>query len=104
MPYTTARGLVRRFAERAGELAVSFAALCAELGGEAVRPDPDRRLRWAAGAIGAAFEAASGLPGWAVLGAWRFASAVTGGSLLAANASSPWLVIGGRRFMPPRSP
>ena len=43
VPYTTARGLVRRFAERAGELAVSFAALCAELGGEAVRPDPDRR-------------------------------------------------------------
>jgi hypothetical protein len=70
VPYTTARGLVRRFAERAGELAVSFAALCAELGGEAVRPDPDRRLRWAAGAVGAAFEAASGLPGWAVLGAW----------------------------------
>jgi hypothetical protein len=103
VPYTTARGLVRRFAERAGELAVSFAALCAELGGEAVRPDPDRRLRWAAGAVGAAFEAASGLPGWAVLGAWRFASAVTGGSLLAANASSPWLIIGGRRFMPPRS-
>ena len=82
---------------------MSFAALCAELGGEAVRPDPDRRLRWAAGAVGAAFGAAFGLPGWAVLGAWRFASAVTGGSLLAANASSPWLIIGGRRFMPPRS-
>ena len=102
MPYTTARGLVRRFAERAGELAVSFAALCAELGGEAVRPDPTPAPVGCRG-VGAAFEAASGLPGWAVLGAWRFASAVTGGSLLAANASSPWLIIGGRRFMPPRS-
>ncbi|HEX5298895.1 MAG TPA: hypothetical protein VFW50_18080, partial [Streptosporangiaceae bacterium] len=54
-------------------------------------------------AIGAAFTAAAGLPGWAVLGRWRFACAVTGGSLLAANASSPFLVIGRRRFMPPRS-
>ena len=47
--------------------------------------------------------AAAGLPGWAVLGRWRFACAVTGGSLLAANASSPFLMIGRRRFMPPRS-
>jgi hypothetical protein len=102
VPYATARGLVRRFAGRAGELAVGFSALCAELGGEVVRPDPGRRLRWVAVAVGAAFAAASALPGWDVLGAWRFASAVTGGSLLAANASSPWMVIGGRRFMPPR--
>src|SRR5487761_691233 len=96
--------LARRLTGRAGERAVSFSALCAELGGEVVRPDPGRRFRWAAGAIGAAFTAAAALPGWAALGAWRFASAVTGGSLLAANASSPWLVIGSRRFMPPRSP
>jgi hypothetical protein len=54
-------------------------------------------------AVGAAFTAAAGLPGWAVLGRWRFACAVTGGSLLAANASSPFLIIGRRRFMPPRS-
>ena len=103
VPYTTARGWVRRFAARAGELAVSFSALCVELGGDAVRllPDP---LRSAVTAVSAAFAAAAGLPGWAVLGRWRFASAVTGGSLLAANASSPWLVIGRRRFMPPRSP
>jgi hypothetical protein len=87
VPYTTARGWVRRFTVRAGELAVSFSALCAELIGVAVRPDPDRRLRWAAGAVGAAFAAAAALPGWADLGVWRFASAVTGGSLLAANAS-----------------
>ena len=102
VPYTTARGWVRRFAARAGELAVSFSALAVELGGEVVRPVLDR-LRWAVAAIGAAFTAAAGLPGWAVLGRWRFACAVTGGSLLAANASSPFLIIGRRRFMPPRS-
>lgn len=103
VPHTTARGWVRRFAARAGELAVSFSALCVELGGEVVRPLPDP-LRSAASAIGAAFAAAAGLPGWAALGRWRFACAVTGGSLLAANASSPFLIIGARRFMPPRSP
>jgi hypothetical protein len=102
VPHTTARGWVRRFTARAGELAVSFWALAVELGGEAVRPGLDR-LRSAVAAIGAAFTAAAGLPGWAVLGRWRFASAVTGGSLLAANASSPFLIIGTRRFMPPRS-
>ena len=102
VPYTTARGWVRRFAARAAGLAVGFAALAAELGGEVVRPLPDP-LRSAVAAISAAFTAAAGLPGWAVLGRWRFASAVTGGSLLSANASSPWLVIGRRRFMPPRS-
>ncbi len=102
VPHTTARGWVRRFAARAGELAVSFSALAVELGGEVVRPLPDP-LRAAVAAIGAAFTAAAGLPGWAVLGRWRFACAVTGGSLLAANASSPFLIIGTRRFMPPRS-
>lgn len=101
VPYTTARGWVRRLAARAGELAVSFAALAVELGGEVVRPLPDP-LRSAVAAVSAAFTAAAGLPGWAVLGPWRFAGAVTGGSLIAANAASPWLVIGSRRFMPPR--
>lgn len=101
VPYTTARGWVRRFSARAGELAVSFSALAVELGGEVVRPLPDP-LRWTVAAIGAGFAAAAELPGWAVLGRWRFACAVTGGSLLAANAASPWLVIGTRRFMPPR--
>jgi hypothetical protein len=94
---------VRRFAARAGELAVSFSALAAELGGDGPGPlEPPCRL--AVAAIGAAFAAAAGLPGWAALGPWRFASAVTGGSLIAANASSPFLIIGRRRFMPPRSP
>ena len=104
VPHTTARGWVRRFAARAGELAVSFSALAAELGGEVVRPLPEPPCRLAVAAIGAAFAAAAGLPGWAALGPWQFASAVTGGSLIAANATSPFLIIGRRRFMPPRSP
>jgi hypothetical protein len=103
VPYTTARGWVRRFSARAGELAVSFSALAVELGGEVVRPLPGRP-RHALAAVMAGFAAAAGLPGWAALGPWRFACAVTGGSLLAANVTSPWLVIGSRRFMPPRSP
>jgi hypothetical protein len=102
VPHTTARGWVRRFAARAGELAVSFSALAVELGGEAIWPLADP-LRSAVAAVGAGFAAAAALPGWAALGQWRFASAVTGGSLLAANASSPFLIIGRRRFMPPRS-
>jgi hypothetical protein len=103
VPYTTARGWVRRFPARAGELAVSFPALAVGLGGEVVRPQPDR-CRFAVAAIMAGFAAAAGLPGWAVLGRWRFASAVTGGSLIAASATSPFLTIGTRRFMPPGSP
>ena len=60
--------------------------------------------RFAVAAIGAAFEAACSLPGWAVLGRWRFASAVSGGRLIAATITSPFLVVGRRRFMPPIPP
>jgi len=100
VPYTTARGWVRRFRVRAGELGVGFAALAVELGGEAIRP-AGQAGRFALAAIGAAFAAAAGLPGWLRLGAWRFASSVSGGRLIAANTGSPFLVAGKRRFMPP---
>jgi hypothetical protein len=103
VPYTTARGWVRRFRARARELGVAFAALAVELGGAAVTP-PAGAGRFALAAIGAAFEAASCLPGWAGLGAWRFASAVSGGTLIAANMTSPFLIVGKRRFMPPVPP
>ena len=103
VPYTTARGWCRRFAARAPQLGVAFAALAVELGGEAVRP-PAYPGRFALAAITAAFEAASCLPGWLALGPWRFASAVSGGRLIAANMISPWLVVGRRRFMPPIPP
>ena len=103
VPYTTARGWVRRFRARARELGVGFAALAVELGGAAVTPLAGAG-RFALVAIGAAFGAAAGLPGWRRLGAWRFASSVTGGRLIAAHAVSPWFVVGRRRFMPPIPP
>jgi hypothetical protein len=103
VPYTTARGWVRRFRARAPELGVGFAALVVELGGQAVTP-PAGAGRFALAAIGAAVAAAAGLPGWRRLDAWRFASSVTGGRLLAANTASPWFMVGRRRFMPPIPP
>ena len=103
VPYTTARGWVRRFACRAPGLGVGFAALAVELGGEPVCPAAEAG-RFALAAIGAAFGAASALPGWLALGAWRFASSVTGGRLITANTGSPYLIVGSRRFMPPVPP
>ena len=100
VPYTTARGWVRRFRARAPGLGAGFAALAVELGGEAIRPAGEAG-RFALAAAGAAFAAAAGLPGWLGLGAWRFASSVSGGRLIAAGTGSPFLVIGKRRFMPP---
>jgi hypothetical protein len=103
VPHTTARGWVRRLAACGLVLGVGFAALAVELGGPAVTP-PDQPARFALTAIGAAFAAAAALPGWAGLGAWRFASAVSGGRLIAANITSPFLIVGKRRFMPPVPP
>jgi hypothetical protein len=100
VPHTTARGWVRRFAGRGGELGVAFAALAVELGGEPVRPVSGAG-RFALAAVGAAFGAAAGLPGWLAVGLWRFASSVSGGRLIAANTTSPYLFTGRRRFMPP---
>jgi len=103
VPHTTARGWCRRFSGRGGELGTAFAALAVELGGEPVRPPADPG-RFALAAISAAFDAASGLPGWLALGAWRFAGSVSGGRLIAANTISPFLMVGRRRFMPPVPP
>ena len=100
VPHTTARGWVRRFGSRARVLAVAFAALVVELGSDPIRVVVDAAV-YAVAAITAAFEAAGGLAGWAVLGRWRFASTVCGGSLLAANTNTPSIVVGSRRFMPP---
>jgi hypothetical protein len=103
VPYTTARGWVRRFQGRAQALGTGFAALAVELGGDPMAPDADPG-QFAVAAFGTAFAAASALPGWLAAGAWRFASAVSGGRLIAANIISPFLVIGRRRFMPPVPP
>jgi len=98
--YETARGWLRRFRARAGEIAARFAALTVELGGEAVTPVSDLSS-YALEVIRASFKAASALPGWAALPLWRFVAAVDGGRLLATNTNSPYLVVGRRRFMPP---
>jgi uncharacterized protein DUF6431 len=103
IPHTTARGWVRRFSGRAGELGTAFAALAVELGGDAVRP-PAEAARFALAGIKAAFGAAAGLPGWLAVGLWRFACSVSGGRLIAANTTSPYLIVGTRRFMPPVPP
>ncbi len=103
VPHTTARGWVRRFSARAGELGTAFAALAVDLGGDAVRP-PAEAARFALAGIKAAFGAAAGLPGWLAVGVWRFASSVSGGRLIAANTTSPYLMVGTRRFMPPVPP
>lgn len=100
VPYTTARGWVRRFVARARGLSVGFAALAVELGGEVLDAIGDVAGD-ALGAIGAAFGAASAFVGWAALGQWRFVSAVSGGRVIATNTNSPYLVVGRRRFMPP---
>jgi hypothetical protein len=100
VPYTTARGWWRRFWQRAERLAVAFAALAVELGGEVVTPGGDLKA-WVLSAMAAAWAAAVGLPGWAALGAWRFVSVVSGGRLVAANTDPLSIVVGKRRFMPP---
>ena len=100
VPYTTARGWLRRFIAGAVVRSVGFAALAVELGAEVFTPVADVGC-YALAAIGAAFAAACSLPGWARLGRWRFASAVSGGMLLAANTNTPYLIVGRRRFMPP---
>jgi ribosomal protein S27AE len=100
VPFTTARGWLRRFASRAGGLSVGFAALAVELGCDVVAPIASAGC-YAVAAIRAAFDGACSLPGWVWLGRWRFVSAVSGGRLLAANTNTPYLIIGRRRFMPP---
>jgi Domain of unknown function (DUF6431) len=103
VPFTTARGWVRRFRARGPSLGAGFAALAVELGGQAIGPAADAGA-FAVAAIGAAFGAAAALPGWLAVGLWRFASAVSGGRLIAANITSPFLIVGRRRFMPPVPP
>ena len=100
VPHTTVRGWVRNFGRRAASVALSFAALAVELGGEAVTPRGDPR-RDALAVMTVAWKAACALPGWLAVSAWRFCSSVCGGTLVAINTNSPYLLVGRRRFMPP---
>ena len=100
VPPTTARDWLRRFSARAGELATAFAAAAIEFGGAVAELSGEAR-RDAVVAIEAAFEAASGLPGWVELGAWGFSSRVTGGRLIAPNSNPLAISLGKRRFIAP---
>jgi hypothetical protein len=59
VPYTTARGWVRRFRARAAELGVAFAAVAVELGGQAVTPPAGAAAVSAVSAVSAAAAAAA---------------------------------------------
>ena len=100
VPHTTVRGWLRSFGRRAPSLALSFAALAVELGGEALTPLGGSR-RDAIAAMRSAWKAAAALPGWLAVSWWRFCSAVCGAALVATNTNSPYLIVGRRRFMPP---
>src|SRR5258708_32742224 len=67
VPYTTARGWVRRFAARAPAVGAAFAALAVELGAPAIVP-PAGAGGFAVAAIGVALAAAPGPPGWLARG------------------------------------
>jgi len=100
VPHTTARGWLRRFSANARRLAVAFAALAVELGGDAPTLSADPCVA-ALAAIASAWRAASALPGWLAVDQWRLCTSVCGGSFLATNTNAPWLIVGKRRFMPP---
>jgi len=100
LPHTTVRGWVRSFTHRAAALVLSFGALAVELGGPALTPTKNSHGD-ALSAIGAAWRAATSLPGWLALGRWRFCASVCGGTFVATNTNSPYLLVGKRRFMPP---
>jgi hypothetical protein len=100
VPLTTARDWLGRFSQRAEELAVGFAACAIELGG-ALATLTNKARRDAVAAIEAAFEAASGVPGWLGLGRWGFCSRVTGGRLIAPNSNPLVILLGKRRFIAP---
>jgi hypothetical protein len=103
IPHTTARGWVRRFAARSADLAVAFAALAVDLGGEVLAPStlPLDATCHALAAIRVLWRVASGLAGWLSCGRWRFICSITGGSFIATNTNALFLFVGKRRFMPP---
>lgn len=103
-PFTTVRGWVRRFRERAAVWRSGFAALTVELGG--VTP-----TRWSTSVVAGAVAAM----GWAHQAAlarqvvltppvWGFVSVVCGGTLIGTTKDPPWRAFGDRRFIPPTPP
>jgi len=87
--HTTVRDWRRRFARRAGLLAVGFCRFCVAVGGVAPRLF-GRPEVVALAAATAAWMAARRRFGDGVGGLWRLANAVVGGHLLSTNMDPPW--------------
>lgn len=101
VPFTTVRGWVRRFAERAGRWLSGFAALTVELGGVTPPRWPAMAAAAAVAAIGWAHRAATVRHPVLTPPLWWFVSVVSGGALITTNTDPPWRVFGNRRFIPP---
>jgi len=99
VPFTTARGWLRRFRSRAAVLAGGLAALAVEVGGEAGIGELP---------VGAARRVVAALRlvrlslGLSSVSLWSLGSLVTGGGLLGCASDVPWFSLGDRRFIPPR--
>jgi hypothetical protein len=92
LAHTTVRDWRRRFAERAGLLAVGFSRFCVAVGDLA--PRLWGRLEVVAvAAVKAAWAVARRRFGEGVASLWRLANAVVGGHLLSTNTDPPWAAI-----------
>jgi hypothetical protein len=91
LKHTTVRDWRRRFARRAGLLAVGFCRFCVDVGGLAPRLSGHAEAV-AVAAVAAAWWAARRRFGDGVGTVWRLANAVVGGHLLSPNTDPPWAV------------
>ena len=90
--HTTVRDWRRRFARRAGLLAVGFSRFCVAVGD--VAPRLSGRPEWVAvGSVRAAWSAARRRFGEGVGSLWRLANAVVGGHLLSPNMDPLWSAV-----------
>lgn len=101
VPFTTARGWVRRFSATAARWWSGFASLTVELGGIIPACWPSAVSAAAILAMGWAHTAASARHEMRTGSLWSFVSVVCGGALVTTNTDPPWRVFGNRRFIPP---
>ncbi|HVA75877.1 MAG TPA: DUF6431 domain-containing protein [Acidimicrobiales bacterium] len=92
LKHTTVRDWRRRFAHRAGLLAVGLSRFCVAVGDLAPRLS-GRPETVAVAAARAAWSAARRRFGEGVGSLWRLANAVVGGHLLSTNMDPPWAAI-----------
>jgi hypothetical protein len=92
LAHTTVRDWRRRFARRAGMLAVGFSRFCVAVGDVAPRLSGGVEAV-AVAAVTAAWVAARRRFGAGVGSVWRLANAVVGGQLLSPNMDPPWAAV-----------